>query len=128
VDAERIIGAIVNWAKEQPHRLGEVLRLWLVEVEHDGQIAAIAKFLAQSFQHHNPALGEAAEQRHSLVADRVDHSADFLVVKKEVDELGDLKVIDYDRWLAFGSNDQALLLGSFAKSLTQKLLALGVRA
>jgi Pentapeptide repeats (8 copies) len=60
-------------------------------------------------------LPEAAQQKHALLADRVDHLADFLVVKEEVDELRDLKVIDCDRWLAFGSNDQALLLGSFAK-------------
>jgi hypothetical protein len=34
-------------------------------------------------------------------------------VEEEVDELGDLKVIDCDRWLLRGGNDQALLLHAF---------------
>ena len=42
-------------------------------------------------------------------------SADLLVVEEQVDELGDLKVIDCDRWLVSGGNDQALLLRSFAE-------------
>ena len=36
-------------------------------------------------------------------------------MEEEVDELGDLKVIDGDRWLAFGGDDQALLFRSFAE-------------
>jgi hypothetical protein len=36
-------------------------------------------------------------------------------VQEQVDELGDLKVIDRDRWLVFGSNDQALLFHAFAE-------------
>jgi hypothetical protein len=35
--------------------------------------------------------------------------ADFLVVEEEVDKLGDLKVIDCDRWLVLGGNDEVLL-------------------
>ena len=30
-------------------------------------------------------------------------------MKEQVDELGDLKIIDCDCWLVFGGNDQALL-------------------
>ena len=36
-------------------------------------------------------------------------------MEEEIDELGDLKVVDSDRWLVLGGNDQVLLLGSFAE-------------
>ena len=40
-------------------------------------------------------------------------SADFLVVQQEIDELGDLDVIDCDVWLASVCDDEVLLLSSF---------------
>jgi hypothetical protein len=36
-------------ASQQSHCLGEVLRLRLVEVENDGDLAPLAQFLAQPF-------------------------------------------------------------------------------
>ena len=36
-------------------------------------------------------------------------------MEEEVDELGDLKVIDCDRWLVLGGNDQVLLFRAFAE-------------
>ena len=79
-----------------PDRLGEVLRLWLVEVEDHRQEAALAEFLAQPLQDGDPAFGEPPKQQHALLPDGVDDVADFLVVEQEVDELRDLDVVDGD--------------------------------
>ena len=38
----------VRQPREQPDRLGEVLRLRLVEVEDNGEVAALAEFLPQA--------------------------------------------------------------------------------
>src|SRR5271157_4908014 len=58
--------------RQQPHSLREVLRLRLVEVEHDGKVTAFAKFVTEPIQDHHPALREAAEQKHAFLADCVD--------------------------------------------------------
>jgi hypothetical protein len=36
-------------------------------------------------------------------------------VEEEVDELGDLKVVNRDLWLVFGGDDQTLLFGFLAE-------------
>ena len=54
---------------------------------------------------------EANEDQHPLGSNGVDDVADLLVVEHEVDELGDLNVIDGDLGLARMCDDQVLLLG-----------------
>ncbi len=100
---------------EQSNGLSEVLRLRLVEVEDDRQVAAPAEFLPQPLQHDNPAFGEPPKQQHALSTDRVDYVADFLVVEEQVDELSYLDVVDGDRGLACAGNDQVLLFCVFAE-------------
>ena len=97
---------------EQPDGLGEVLRLRLVEVEDDWEVAALAEFLAQPLQDGDPAFGEPPEQQHALSTDRVDDVAYLLVVEQEIDELRHLDVIDGDLGLVPMCDDQVLLLGS----------------
>ena len=67
---------------EQPHGLGEVLRLRLVEVEDDRQVGALAEFLPQPLQNCDPAFSEPAEQKHPFSADRVHDFANFGVVQE----------------------------------------------
>ena len=45
-------------ASEHPDRLSERLCLWLVEVEDNWEVAALAEFLPQPLKDLNPALGE----------------------------------------------------------------------
>ena len=97
------------------HRLREVLRLRLVEVEDDRQVAALAEFLAQPLQDCDPAFGEPPEQQHALSTDGVDDVADFLVVEQQIDELCDLDVVNGDLRRARESNDQVLLFCCFAE-------------
>jgi hypothetical protein len=49
------------------------------------------------------------EDQHRLGSDGVDHIANFLVMKHEVDELRDLNVVDGDRRLVQRCDDQILL-------------------
>ena len=81
--------------REQSDCLGEVLRLGLVEVEHDGQVAALAEFIAErSRTAILPSVNRPS--RSTPFANRVDDVADLLVVEQEIDELRDLDVIDGD--------------------------------
>jgi hypothetical protein len=59
-------------------------------LKDNGHIVPLAELVAQPVQHLNPNLGEAAEQKHALLADRVNDAADLFIVKEEVDELRDL--------------------------------------
>jgi hypothetical protein len=54
---------------------------------------------------------EATEDKNRLRCDGVDNVADVLVVVQEIDELGNLDVVDGDLGLGLGDNDQVLLLG-----------------
>jgi hypothetical protein len=62
---------------------------------------------------HDPTFSKAAQQEHACLSDGVDDIADLWVVEQEIDELGDLNVIDGDLWLVFTGSDQVLLLGAF---------------
>src|SRR6516165_1697833 len=99
---------------EQPDSFSEILRLWLVEVENDRQVAAVSEFFPQPLQDLNAALSEAAQQKHAFLSDGVDHVADLLVVEQEMDELRDLNVVDGDLGLIrVPCNDQVMLLDPF---------------
>jgi hypothetical protein len=54
--------------------------------------------------------GEATQNQHRLGSNGVDHVTNFLVVKRELDELRDLNVIDGDFGLAPRCDEQVLLL------------------
>jgi hypothetical protein len=53
-----------------------------------------SKLLPNGIENHFPLLGKAAKNQHDFGSDRVDSLANLLVVKKQVDELSDLDLVD----------------------------------
>ena len=72
----------------------------------------LSKLIPDGIQNGLPRLGKAAQDQHRFRGDGVDDLTNLLVVKQEVDELGDLDVIDGDNRLILNiSYDQVLLFG-----------------
>ena len=81
---------------EQSDGFSEVLGLRFVEVEDDWHPATLAQFVPQPLQNNDPPFGEAAQQKHALLAYRIDDITDFLIVQKQFDELSYLDVVNRD--------------------------------
>jgi hypothetical protein len=95
-------------AGEQPNRFREVLRFRFIEGEHHRHPIPITQLLSEPFKNGDPAAREAPQYENPLLPDCVDDVADRLVREEQVDELGDLQVVDGD--LGFAVRDDQVLL------------------
>src|SRR5262249_16977163 len=98
-------------ARQQRDRLRNVAPGRNLKLEQDPKVVPLAQFLPYRIEHSLTLIREATEDQHHLGSYGVDHVADFLVIKHEVDELRDLDVVDGDRGLVLTCDDQVLLLG-----------------
>ena len=78
------------------HCAGQVLAGRLVEVEEDRRVVAPSQFLPEGIKHRLALVREAAEDQDDLRGDGVDDVANPFIVEEQIDELGDLKVVDSD--------------------------------
>src|SRR6516225_2739718 len=74
--------------------LRKIAPLWAFKIKNDWQETLIPKCVPQRVKNGFSILRKATEDQHRFRGDRVDHITNLLVVKKQVDELGDLDVVD----------------------------------
>jgi hypothetical protein len=96
------------------HRPTSVRTVFLrpLEIEHDRNVVSPAQLLPKPLQKSHPPTGEPPQQKNSLLADRIDDIADFLVMKEQVNELADFDVIDGDVGLIRPGDHQVALFCS----------------
>ena len=70
----------------------------------------LSKLIPDGVENGFSILGKAAKNQHRLGCDCVDHITNLLVVKKQINELSDLDVVDRDNWLAIRSYGEILLV------------------
>jgi hypothetical protein len=70
-----------------------------------GDIALQSERLAQPLEDRDSALGEPSEKQHSFFADSVNDITDLLVVKNQIDELGDFDIVNSDLGFVSGGDD-----------------------
>ncbi|HKM58732.1 MAG TPA: hypothetical protein VJX28_08290 [Chthoniobacterales bacterium] len=78
----------------------------------------LSKLLPDGIENGFPLFGKPAQNKHGFGSNRVNDVANFFVVEEQVDELGDLDVVDGDNWLTQISDDQVLLLCTFVHLYT----------
>lgn len=76
--------------------LSKVATRWLLEIKHNREIIPSAQFVSKSVKDPFTPRRKAAEDENQFSANRVNDVANLLVVEKQVDELGDLDVVDGD--------------------------------
>jgi len=75
-----------------PNSLSYISRFRRFKVKQDRQIIALAKFFSDGFEN-RLVLSEPTEYEYRFSRDSVNDTADFLVVKEQVDELGYFNII-----------------------------------
>jgi hypothetical protein len=70
----------------------------------------LSQLIADGIDNGFSLLGKPAENQHSFGCNCVDDVANLLVVKEQVDELGNFDVVDGDSRLIMRSYDQVLLV------------------
>lgn len=91
--------------------LGEIASSGLVEVEEHRCVALCSQLGAQRVEDRLALRTEPPQDQHSLLGHGVDDIPDLGVVEQQVDELGDLQVVDHDRSHVGGGDEQVPLLG-----------------
>src|SRR3954453_24139033 len=75
-------------------RPGQIFAVRLIEVEQDGQEVTLAQLLAQSVKDRFALWREAAQDQHGLGSNGVNDTANSLIIEEDINELGDLDVIN----------------------------------
>jgi hypothetical protein len=70
----------------------------------------LSKLIADGIQNRFSLLGKPAENQHCFGRNCVDYLANLLVVKEQIDELGNFDVVDSDSYFTTRSYDQILLV------------------
>jgi hypothetical protein len=70
----------------------------------------LSKLVPNGIKNRFPLFGKAAQDQHRFLPDCVNGIANLFVVKQQVNELGDLDIVDGDRRLTTTSYDQILLV------------------
>src|SRR5215217_3863403 len=92
------------------HRPGDILANRGIEVEDDRDEIPAAQFLPNGIQYRFTLRSEAAQNEDDLRSDGVNDITDFLIVKQQINELSDLKVVHRNNWLIFMSDYEVRLI------------------
>ena len=87
-----------------------------LEIKQDRRVVVLAKLFPESVQHHLPFRCKATENQDHFGRDCVDHLTNFRIVEQQVDELGNLEIINGDGWLTWRSDNEVFLYCLLVKS------------
>ncbi|SRR6266567_5628121 len=92
---------------------GQITASWFLEIKQHGRVVALAQLFSQGIQNRLPLGSESTQNQDNFGSDRVDDLTNFCIVQQQVDELGNLEIINSDRRFTVGCDNEAVLFGSF---------------
>src|SRR5438128_2167611 len=82
---------------------------WLVKVKQNRDVSVCAQGFSEGIEDGLALRDEATKNEDSFSGNGIDHVTNFRVVQQQVNELGDLKIIDGDGWFLFRCDDRVVL-------------------